>query len=75
MYGGSVPGSHVTCRRFTLPWHWSDDLAHALLAIGKVDPDTVAAMSVAPVAFRRDSDSVEDVAMELAEDGEIPLAA
>ena len=54
-----------------MPWYWSDDL---LQALGKTaSPDE--AQVVMPVAFRRDSGTIEEVALELAEDGEIPLAA
>lgn len=58
-----------------MPWYWSDDLARALLDAGKIDASAAGALIVAPVAYRRDNESVEEVAQELAEDGEIPLAA
>lgn len=58
-----------------MPWYWSDDVARLLLADGKIDAQTAAELSTAPVAFRADSGSVEESAAELAEDEEIPLAA
>ena len=58
-----------------MPWYWSDELAKVLLSSGRIDTQTAGSLSVAPVAFRRDTDNVEEVAQELAEEGEIPLAA
>ena len=58
-----------------MPWYWSDDLATVLATSGKLDPQVAENLGTAPVAYRLESDSLEEAASELAEDGEIPLAA
>lgn len=58
-----------------MPWYWSDEVAHVLVANGSIDPGAAAVMIAVPVAHRSEHDSVEEAAKELADDGEIPLAA
>jgi hypothetical protein len=61
-----------------MPWYWTDDLARTLIDTGKVDAARVAAWIVAPVAIRREAESVADVAGALLEedaDGSQPWAA
>ena len=57
--------------RSRMPWYWSDDL---LQALNKTESSEEHATTL-PVAFRRDTGTIEEVAVELAEEGEIPLAA
>ncbi|MGD2043795.1 MAG: hypothetical protein PVJ28_09120 [Acidimicrobiia bacterium] len=58
-----------------MPWYWTDEVAPVLVAKGSIDEDAAASMISLPVAHRSDSDSVEDAAQELMDEGEIPLAA
>lgn len=58
-----------------MPWYWTDDVAHVLVANGSLDAAQAAEMITFPVALRSERDTVEEAARELAEDGEIPLAA
>jgi len=58
-----------------MPWYWSDEVAHVLVANGSIDPGAAAVMIAIPVAHRSEHDSVEEAARELADDDEIPLAA
>lgn len=58
-----------------MPWYWTDDVAHVLVANGTLDAVAAAEMTTFPVAHRSECDTVEEAARELAEDGEIPLAA
>lgn len=58
-----------------MPWYWTDDLAKALLASGKIDETVAARMMTVPVALRSDRRTLQEAAEELAEDDEIPLAA
>lgn len=58
-----------------MPWYWSDDLADILLQNEQPVSDVIYSMKSSPVAFRHDAETIEEAAGELAEDGEIPLAA
>jgi hypothetical protein len=58
-----------------MPWYWTDELARALLADGRIDPETASRLAAFPVAVRRDEGTVEAAAGALADDGELPLAA
>lgn len=58
-----------------MPWYWTDDVAHVLVAKGTLEAVEAAEMITFPVAHRSERDTVEEAARELAEDGEIPLAA
>jgi len=58
-----------------MPWHWSDDLAYVLLDAGKIDDKSADRLIAIPVAYRSDVETIEEAACELAEEGEIPLAA
>lgn len=58
-----------------MPWFWSDEVAAFLVANGKLNSDAAAGLIEMPVAFRSDAETVEEVVVELAENGEIPLAA
>lgn len=58
-----------------MPWYWTDELAAALVSAGSIDTDAAAEMISLPVAYRSDHETLEEAARELAEDGEIPLAA
>lgn len=59
----------------SMPWFWSDEAAAVLLAQGTIDEARAKEMSELPIAFRSEHDSIEQAAAELAEEGEIPLAA
>ncbi|MGD2102506.1 MAG: hypothetical protein PVG83_09750, partial [Acidimicrobiia bacterium] len=61
--------------RLVMPWYWSDEVAIVLQSSGRLDAETAAALIATPVAFRRDAETLEEVAIELAEEGEVPLAA
>lgn len=58
-----------------MPWYWTDELARALLADGRIDAETAGRLTAVPVAVRRDEPSLEAAAEALADDGELPLAA
>jgi hypothetical protein len=58
-----------------MPWYWTDELARALLADGRIDHDTAVRLAAIPVALRREELSVEAAAAALADDDELPLAA
>lgn len=58
-----------------MPWYWTDDLARALLADGRIDESVALSMIASPVAYRRDEASVEAAAEGLLDDDEIPLLA
>jgi hypothetical protein len=58
-----------------MPWYWTDELARALLANGRIDADTASRLAALPLAMRSDEATVEAAATALADDGEIPLAA
>lgn len=58
-----------------MPWYWSDDVATALVEAGRIDETTASTMVAAPVAYRSEEVTIESAAVELAEEGEIPLAA
>lgn len=58
-----------------MPWYWTDELARALLADGRIDPETASRLTLIPVALRSEENTVEAAASALADDGEIPLAA
>lgn len=58
-----------------MPWYWTDDFAPVLLADGAISDEVASALVRSPVAYRSDSEAVEEAVRELMEDGEIPLAA
>jgi len=58
-----------------MPWYWSDELAAFLSSEGRLDVEAARRLANPPVAYRSESDTVEDAARELIDDGEIPLAA
>lgn len=58
-----------------MPWYWTDEVAPVLVADGKIGENLAASLISIPVAYRSDSETVEDAARELLDDGEIPLAA
>lgn len=58
-----------------MPWYWSDEIARALLDLGKIDRTRATDLSSRPVAFRSDSENLEKAALEILDDEEIPLAA
>jgi hypothetical protein len=58
-----------------MPWYWSDEVAATLVSEGRIDPESAADLASFPVAYRSERTTVEEAAQELAEDGEIPLAA
>jgi len=58
-----------------MPWYWTDDLAQALLADGRIAPDVAARLVAVPVGVRREETTVEEAASALVDDGELPLAA
>lgn len=58
-----------------MPWYWTDDLARALLANGRIDESVASPMITSPVAYRREEASVEAAAEGLVDDDEIPLLA
>lgn len=55
-----------------LPWYWTDDLTTKLIENGRLDE---AAVIPSPVAIRRPESSIDDAAVALQDEGEIPLAA
>lgn len=57
-----------------MPWYWTDDLADALIRLGRLDPDGFRVVTN-PIALRHAADTVEDAAVALQDDDEIPLAA
>ena len=61
--------------RYALPWYWTDDLARALLADGRISDSVASEMIATPVAYRREETSVETAAQGLLDDDEIPLMA
>lgn len=58
-----------------MPWYWTDDLARALLSEGRISASAASTIAAAPVAIRRDEDTVEQAARGVLDDGEIPLPA
>lgn len=58
-----------------MPWYWTDELARALLADGRIEPDVAVRLTAVLVAVRRDETTVEAAASALADDDELPLAA
>lgn len=58
-----------------MPWYWTDEVAVVLLADHRIDARGAYEMTVMPVAHRSEQETIEEAARELAEDGEIPLAA
>jgi hypothetical protein len=58
-----------------MPWFWTDEVAATLVSDGRIDPESAAGLMTYPVAYRSDRDAIEEATQELAEDGEIPLAA
>ncbi len=58
-----------------MPCYSSDEVVPFLLDEGHIDSDVAARNMSAPVAFRRECDTVEEAVTGLVEDGEIPLAA
>jgi hypothetical protein len=58
-----------------MPWYWTDELARALLADGRIDAETASRLASIPVAIRSEEGTVEAAASALADDDEIPLAA
>jgi len=58
-----------------MPWYWSDDVAQVLLADERINVETAIEMTNVPVAHRSEHDGIDEAARELAEEGEIPLAA
>ncbi|HEX6220325.1 MAG TPA: hypothetical protein VF115_04470 [Acidimicrobiia bacterium] len=58
-----------------MPWYWTDEVAPVLVANGSIDESVAAGLIAVPVAHRSDSETIEDAAQELMDDGEIPLAA
>jgi hypothetical protein len=71
---GDVPPA-VSPWRYALPWYWTDDLARALLADGRIDESVASPMIARPVAYKREEASVEAAAQGLLDDDEIPLLA
>lgn len=61
--------------RYPLPWYWTDDLARALVADGRIDEIVASIMIASPMAYRREETSVEAAAQGLLDDDEIPLLA
>ena len=60
-----------TSRRFLLPWYWTDELAETLGRINKTPPQS---STTQPIGIRRAEPTLEEAAVALAEDGELPLA-
>ena len=58
-----------------MPWYWSDDLAPVLVSLEAIDGDTADRLVTSPAAYRRPESNIEDAALGLLDDGEIPLAA
>lgn len=58
-----------------MPWYWTDDIARALIAAGRIDAKAVSSMLSVPTAIRRDEATLEAAAQALLDDDEIPLAA
>lgn len=58
-----------------MPWFWSDEIAKVLSAAGRIDQRLASALEARPVAFRSDSETIEEIADRLLQDDEIPLAA
>jgi hypothetical protein len=58
-----------------VPWYWTDDIARALIAKGRISADVATPLLSVPTAIRRDETSLDAAATALVDDGEIPLAA
>jgi hypothetical protein len=58
-----------------MPWFWTDEVAATLISEGRIDAEAATELVGYPVAYRSDHETVEEAARELAEEGEIPLAA
>lgn len=58
-----------------MPWYWTDEIAPVLLADGLIDKNAFRALIDLPVAYRNEVETLEEAARELAEEGEVPLAA
>jgi hypothetical protein len=58
-----------------VPWYWSDEIAQVLVSRGKIDARVASTLVARPVAFRSDTETVEDAAEQLLKDEEIPIAA
>ncbi len=59
----------------TVPWYWTDDLGRILVSEGLISEHAAAQLETSPVAIRRAEPSIEEAALGMVDDDEIPLAA
>ena len=71
----TVPAPPSFSGGIALPWYWTDDLARALLAEGRIDDSVASTLINTPVAYRREETSIDSAAQALLDDDEIPLLA
>ena len=58
-----------------MPWYWTDEIAKALVRLGRLKDVPLETTSAMPIGVRRSETTLEEAAVALQEDGEIPLAA
>jgi hypothetical protein len=58
-----------------MPWYWTDEIAQALVEMGRLSESQSAEISASVVGIRRSEKTVQEAAAALQDDGEIPLAA
>ena len=62
-------------RRSPLPWYWTDEIYETLDRHDRLGKDGVERPNAMPIGIRRAEITLEEAAMALEEDGEIPPAA
>ncbi len=58
-----------------MPWYWTDDLGRFLVSEGIISERVAAHLEASPIAIRRVEASIEEAALGMVDDDEIPLAA
>ena len=58
-----------------MPWYWTDEIALTLVRMDRLTEDQYHDIAASVIGIRRPETTVEDAAVALQDDGEIPLAA
>lgn len=58
-----------------MPWYWTDEIAQTLVRMDRLTEAQYTEIAASVVGIRRPEPTVEDAAVALQDDGEIPLAA
>ncbi len=58
-----------------MPWYWTDEITETLVRLGRLKDAALERTSAVPIGVRRSETTLEEAALALQEDGEIPLAA